>query len=49
LNLSNSKMKYLLTILDFLCFAEMYGGSIQIGGKKFYRSSTVLFLTIEEI
>jgi hypothetical protein len=34
---------------NFLCFVEMYGGSLSIGGTTFYQSSSVLYLTIEEL
>jgi hypothetical protein len=50
LSLANSKyfLNYSI-VLDFLCFAEMYGGSLTLGGNTFYQSSSVLYLTIEEL
>jgi hypothetical protein len=50
-SLNNSKYSVLSLILnvDFLCFAEMYGGSLKIGEKTFYQSSSIMFLTMEEI
>ena len=49
LSLPNSKSIFSYDVIDFLCFAEMYGGSLTMGGVTFYQSSSVLYLTIEEL